>query len=40
MNFQIQLMPPEAPMLSNRDYMVDAERQAPLPLPRQLEAAD
>ena len=40
MNFQIQVMPPEATMLTNRDYMVDAEREAPLPLPRQLEAAD
>ena len=44
MNFQIQLMPPQAPMLSNRDYLVDDERAAALPLGakarQQLEAAD
>ncbi|MBS0639378.1 MAG: class I SAM-dependent methyltransferase [Proteobacteria bacterium] len=45
MNFQIQLMPPEAPMLANRDYMIDDERKARLPLSQavpepQLEAAD
>ncbi len=42
MNFQIQLVPPEAPVLSNRDYMVDTERSSRLAvsLPQQLEAAE
>jgi cyclopropane-fatty-acyl-phospholipid synthase len=42
MNFQIQLMPPEAPMLRNRDYMIDDERKVPLskPATQQLEAAE
>jgi cyclopropane-fatty-acyl-phospholipid synthase len=42
MNFQIQLVPPEAPVFSNRDYMVDTERSSRLAvsLPQQLEAAE
>jgi cyclopropane-fatty-acyl-phospholipid synthase len=42
MNFQIQLVPPDAPMLSNRDYMIDMERSTRLALsmPKQLEAAE
>jgi cyclopropane-fatty-acyl-phospholipid synthase len=42
MIFQIQLTPPEAPVLSNRDYMIDTERSTRLAasLPQQLEAAE
>ena len=38
MDFQVSLMGAEAPVLSNRDDMIDVERHKPLPL--QLEAAN